>query len=89
MRPEINDVLVDRIQALDDRHGYESVAEFIRDTTRQRVEELEQQRKEQFIQSAGEEWHTVEDIQEVAVGNGRILCRNNICVKEYNDEENT
>jgi len=41
MRPEIPDELANRVADLDERHGYKSVGEFVRETVRDRVAQLE------------------------------------------------
>jgi len=41
MRPEIPDELANRVESLDDKHGYKSVGEFVREAVREKVTQLE------------------------------------------------
>jgi len=41
VRPEIPDELADRIEQIDDYHGYMTAGEFVRDAVRRRVSQIE------------------------------------------------
>jgi len=58
MRPEIPDEMAERIDALDDHHGYASAAEFIRESARRRLEKLEA--KASVVESAADHGLSIE-----------------------------
>jgi len=66
VRPVIPEELATRIEQLDDYHGYETTAEFVRDAVRRRVYRLEA--KASVVESAEEHGIDGIGIDDIQVG---------------------
>lgn len=63
MRPVIHDELVNRIEQVNDQHGYESAAEFVRDAVRRRLDDLEVKQKRYQLRE-----ETLEELEDLTRG---------------------